>query len=312
MKVVVCIPVHNDWQAAQALLAQLDSVASHLPHEFDVLFVDDASTEPPPASLNAGLTRLARVSALRLRRNLGPQRAIATGLAHLSAYAAHDAVLVMDGDGEDNPEHIPALVGKFLAFKASKVVFAGRTYYAGGLLRRVCYALYRLLYRWLVGRSLPGGSFSLLSRNALERLVASPDLWNHYASAVQRSRVEIDSVPASPGRRLAGSSKMSIPALFAQGFAAISVHAEVAVVRWFLTLVLATVVGYGISWLTCLIPGIGCSGHVVRRVAMLSAVSSVLGLPIVIGILRGRSFHEFIPARDSVAFVVDEYEWPRG
>jgi hypothetical protein len=61
-----------------------------------------------------------------------------------------------------------------------------------------------------------------------------------------------------------------------------------------------------------LIPGIGCSGHVVRRVAMLSAVSSVLALPIVIGILRGRSFHEFIPARDSVAFVVDEYEWPRG
>src|SRR6187551_3465096 len=102
--IVICVPIYNDWQSALILLAQLDAVAASTPHTIDVLFIDDGSSGEVPTSFSSELATLSTVSVLRLRRNLGHQRAIAVGLAYVYDHWAHEAVVVMDGDGEDRPE----------------------------------------------------------------------------------------------------------------------------------------------------------------------------------------------------------------
>ena len=53
---------------------------------------------------------LSRVDVLELRRTLGHQRAISNALAHVHENRTTDAVVVMDEDGEDEPESVPELV----------------------------------------------------------------------------------------------------------------------------------------------------------------------------------------------------------
>ncbi len=81
---IVMIPIFNDWASLAQLLPRLDSVlASHF-LTVDVLVVDDGSTvEPESRSRPGSFAALRRIDVLRLRRNLGHQRAIAVGLAYI-------------------------------------------------------------------------------------------------------------------------------------------------------------------------------------------------------------------------------------
>lgn len=110
MSIAVCIPIYNDWQSALLLLERLDAAAGHLQDDTDVLFVDDGSTEAVPRRIATPPQALRRVQVLRLRRNLGHQRAIAVALTFLYERDACSHVVVMDGDGEDDPVHIAALL----------------------------------------------------------------------------------------------------------------------------------------------------------------------------------------------------------
>jgi hypothetical protein len=63
-------------------------------------------------------------------------------------------------------------------------------------------------------------------RSALIRLMAVPDLWNHYAAAVYRARLPRRLVPLPRGRRLAGTSKMNFVSLLIHGLTAMSVFSD--------------------------------------------------------------------------------------
>ena len=79
-----------------------------------VLIVDDASTEPMPQDWpGQNFSALDSVEVLHLRSNQGHQRAIALGLYHLHEFTDAEAVVVMDGDGEDRPEDLPELLRAF-------------------------------------------------------------------------------------------------------------------------------------------------------------------------------------------------------
>jgi polyisoprenyl-phosphate glycosyltransferase len=83
-EVAIMIPVFNDWASLAQLLPRLDrALASHF-LTVDVLVIDDGSTiEPASGFKNLDFASLRRIDVLRLRRNLGHQRAIAVGLAYI-------------------------------------------------------------------------------------------------------------------------------------------------------------------------------------------------------------------------------------
>jgi len=223
---VILIPSYNDWESLRLLLPQLDQAVQDQPWQVAVLVVDDASSESMPAGWpGLGFTTLDSVEVLHLRSNQGHQRAIALGLYHIHEFTNAAAVLVMDGDGEDRPQDLPELLRVFAAGKG-EVVFAARTKRMESLAFRLFYQAYRLVHLALTGVVVQVGNFCVLPRPALARLIAVPDLWNHYAASVYRARLPRTLVPLPRGRRLAGQSKMNFASLLIHGLSAMSVFSD--------------------------------------------------------------------------------------
>src|ERR1035437_6790865 len=105
LNVVVVMPLRDDWSSAAELIRRLDQAVSSYPCALHVLLVDDGSAQGcNSADFQSDFAVVQTIQTLRLRRNLGHQRAIAIGLAHIDQTVACDAVLVMDADGEDTPD----------------------------------------------------------------------------------------------------------------------------------------------------------------------------------------------------------------
>ena len=186
--IYVLIPLFNDWAVAAELLPRLDA---NLPAGSRILLIDDGSTDRCPEPFPCErLNRIGRVEVVALRRNLGHQRAIALGLSFLDAERPFEAVVVMDGDGEDDPDDALALLDRLKSGDGPKVVFAERTRRSEDFVFRLGYQAYRLVHRVMTGVPVKVGNFSTLNRAAVRRLVVSSVAWNHYAAAVFRSEVE--------------------------------------------------------------------------------------------------------------------------
>jgi hypothetical protein len=102
----------------------------------------------------------------------------------------------------------------------------------------------------LTGVAVRVGNFSVVPRAALGRLMAVPDLWNHYAASVYRARLPRRLVPLPRGRRLAGKSKMNFVSLLIHGLCAMSVFSDQVSARLLTAAVSFAVVAMGLIGLT--------------------------------------------------------------
>jgi glycosyltransferase involved in cell wall biosynthesis len=226
------VPVYNDWDSFAILLRELDRVAANLPIQLSVSAIDDGSTIPPAPDFcdPASLTTLESVEIIHLATNLGHQRAIAVGLCVAVEDADSEAILIMDGDGEDSPDAIAQLLNE-AGQDVDFCVVARRGKRSENLTFKLSVLLYKLLFKLLTGRQIAFGNFSLLSRSYARRLVSVPDLWNNLPVAILRSRLPIKAVQIDRAPRYAGQSKMNFTSLVVHGLSGISVFAEVIFVR---------------------------------------------------------------------------------
>jgi hypothetical protein len=308
---LILIPVFNDWPSVSELLPRLDRALSG-GIGADVLIVDDGSTIDPGDELARGpFHALGRVKLVRLHRNLGHQRAIAVGLAYVKDRLDHDAVVVMDGDGEDDPADVPRLLDRLRAEGGRTIVFAERTRRTESWTFRAFYILYKVMHRILTGRGVKVGNFSAIPRRRLDSLVVVSELWIHYAAAAFQSRQPICTIPTRRGERLHGRSSMNFVSLVVHGLSAIAVSSEVVGVRLLVLavcfgllglagLVAAVIVRLATTWA---IPGwatvtAGLSLLLLVQAIMLSFVLSLV-------ILGTRQGSAHLPLRDYSAFVGD-------
>ena len=310
--IVCCIPVFNDAKSAAILLDKLDAVAGSLPYDFAVVFVDDGSRHDECAALPGPTPHIPAVEVLRLRRNLGHQRAIAIGLSFIAAETDADYVVVMDGDGEDCPSSLPELLAVAVEGSPHAAVFAERLKRHDGAGFMVGYRVFRLLHRLFVGRDVKVGNFSVLPRPVLERVVGISEIWNHYAAGVFHARIPVVPVPIARGRRLAGESKMNLPSLVMHGICALSVWSDVIVSRLFVIVaglmvgvVTALVAVLAIRFFTtAAIPGwaTASAGMLILGGILLGIVSLLLA----VFVLGNRSAANFLPHRDWRDYVLPE------
>jgi polyisoprenyl-phosphate glycosyltransferase len=239
--VVILIPVFNDWESLWSLIPMIDATLAEGGQAARVLVVDDGSTQEPDMNAKWGRFRaIQRVDVLALRRNLGHQRAIAIGLAYVEAHILPEAVVVMDGDGEDDPRDVVRLLERLRLEGGRKIVFAERTRRSETWSFRIFYWLYRQAHHVLTGRGVRVGNFSAIPRRRLVSLVAVAELWNHYAAAAFRSRQPLCLIPTHRAARICGRSSMDFVSLVTHGLSAISVYSDLVGVRvLFLAAVLA-------------------------------------------------------------------------
>ncbi|MDX2054169.1 MAG: glycosyltransferase [Polyangiaceae bacterium] len=301
------MPVYDDWQSAQVLARELLSKLT--PHVGipRVVFVDDGSQEP---FLNpAPGPGEDQVEVLHLRRNVGHQRAIAIGLAHVQATGGYRALVVMDADGEDTVEGALALLQRFDELEGRHTVFGARRRRTENFTFRFSYRAYRVLHALLTGREAREGNFCVLPRHHVDRMAAVSELWNHFAASIFKARLPIDRIFIDRGVRIAGKSKMNFLSLITHGLSAISVFADIVGLRLLIaTFFLALVVGLSLLGviLVRLTTGLAVPGWATAATGLLLILLSQAGLlafVFVFIVLQSRNMASFIPLRDYSFFV---------
>ncbi|MCB1520359.1 MAG: glycosyltransferase family 2 protein [Hyphomicrobiaceae bacterium] len=159
------IPLFNEERGIPHLLERIEPVLAATELDFELIAVDDGSTDATFAAIATAHARNERIKGVALSRNFGKEIAVAAGLRH----ATGDAVIIMDGDLQHPPELIPELIAKWR--EGYDVVFAERTdRNTDGRIRRHLARLYYRAFRSLSGTRLHhnAGDFRLLSRRAVD------------------------------------------------------------------------------------------------------------------------------------------------
>jgi polyisoprenyl-phosphate glycosyltransferase len=162
----IVIPILNEEASLPSLYARLSEAAKAWDTAYEVVLVNDGSTDETLAVMRNLVAEDPRWRVVSLARNFGHQQAISAGLAH----ARGDAVVVMDGDLQDPPEAIGTFLSRWR--EGWQVVYAVRVQRKEGLFKR---ASYRLFYRVLNSLSpfnipLDSGDFCLMDKRVVNVL----------------------------------------------------------------------------------------------------------------------------------------------
>jgi dolichol-phosphate mannosyltransferase len=204
----VVVPCANEEEVLAHTHARLTAVLeSLLDLNFEIVYVDDGSTDTTPQVLRKLQNQDGRVRVVRLSRNFGHQVAITAGMEH----AAGDAVVVSDADLQDPPEVIAEFVkawkqGYDVAYGV-RVAREGETHFKLWTAK----LFYRLLGR-LSDTEIPldSGDFRLLDRKVLDALVAMPEHDRYIRGMVSWLGFSQASVPYHRAAREAGRTKFSL------------------------------------------------------------------------------------------------------
>ena len=156
---VVVTPVFEDSEAATLLFKEL---AAEFAQGVFVVAVDDGSVRQPldiSTVSEAGLSGVV----IKLKRNVGHQRAIAIGINYAAEHLPDNTVVVMDSDGEDLPGTIKSLMQP-LADPDVDIVVAHRKSRVETWRFRAFYLAYKWFFKLLSGRKISFGNFMALNR----------------------------------------------------------------------------------------------------------------------------------------------------
>lgn len=106
MTISVVIPLYNEEENVQALHSRLKTVLEALGTDYEVLFIDDGSSDNTLKLLQEIQVGDSHVIVLSLRRNFGQTAAFAAGFD----YSRGDIIITMDGDLQNDPNDIPKLI----------------------------------------------------------------------------------------------------------------------------------------------------------------------------------------------------------
>jgi glycosyltransferase involved in cell wall biosynthesis len=224
---VVVTPVYEDLEAANRLFCEL---AALFGDKVYIIAVDDGSIHQPVDVAGISIAGLDGV-VIRLKRNVGHQRAIAVGLGYVADHLPiTERVVVMDSDGEDAPSSIVELIAP-LDSDDVDVAVATRKNRVETSTFLAFYAVYKWLFKLFTGRSIAFGNFMAFKPKALRRIVSMQELGIHVAACVLSSKLRIAQCLLDRGARYAGESKMNFSGLALHGFRGLMVFAENVLVR---------------------------------------------------------------------------------
>lgn len=208
--VTIVIPVLNEREGLRALFERIEQTVKDTAVDWEIVAVDDGSTDGTREAIAAELKRFARWRLIFLSRNFGQQPAYRAGIDHASG----DAVIFLDADLQDPPELIPRFLEKWR--EGFKVVTACRTSREERGLRRLFFEAFHKLFHRMTGKVMPAnsGMFSLVDRVVVDRLVAARET-NLFLPALKcwygfpQTTIEY-----ARSERAVGEPKQSFPKLF--------------------------------------------------------------------------------------------------
>lgn len=200
----IVIPVYNEDEIIHSFHNQLREVLDHLKETLEILYIDDGSTDDTAKILNRLSEEDDRVKLFTLSRNFGHQAALTCGLDH----AKGDAVIIMDGDGQNPPELIPEMLELFQS--GYDIVIGQRqdNHTESKLKRTTSRFFYHLINRIGSLDITPhAADFRLLSRQVVDSLKSMPEYHRFLRGMISWVGFRSIIIPFTPKHRIGGKSK---------------------------------------------------------------------------------------------------------
>ena len=220
-KIIVLIPVFNDWESLKKLLNEInENIKSFSEINFECLIVNDASTIQPSKLKKP--SNFLSIELLNMKKNRGHARCNAFGIRYIFQNKEFDNLIIMDGDGEDRPVEIKSLVEKIKENPNVSVV-AKRVKRSEGLFFQSLYQLHKLITFIFTGQNVNFGNYSILTKSDVEKLHSKASLWSSYSGSVKKNLKTLNEINSIRGLRYFGPSQMSLLKLVIHSLSIIAV-----------------------------------------------------------------------------------------
>jgi glycosyltransferase involved in cell wall biosynthesis len=203
----IVAPFYNEAEAVARFYSAIEPVISSIPDcNFEVICVDDGSSDLTLTELMTVISRDGRFHIIELTRNFGKEAALTAGIDA----AQGDAVIPIDGDLQDPPELIPTLIDEWR--KGAEVVLAQRTdRRCDGLMKRKTAELFYYVHNRLSSVNIPAnvGDFRLMDRVVVDALKTLPERQRFMKGLFAWVGFRTVSVEYTRHPRAAGTTKFS-------------------------------------------------------------------------------------------------------
>jgi len=207
LQISIVVPFYNEEDNIEELYNQLTRVLRGLGLSYELIFIDDGSTDRSPNILQKVFEADETVKVIRLRKNFGQTAALQAGFDH----AKGEIIISMDGDLQHDPEDIP----KLLAPMAEGFDIA-----SGWRKDRKDHFLLRRFPSWVANRIMRllsgvkihdfGTTFKAYRRDVLEGIRLYGELHRFIPALISRTGVKITEVPIKNVVRQKGKSKYGL------------------------------------------------------------------------------------------------------
>ena len=221
IKIIILIPVFNDWQSLEKLLIEINHNIEKINNiVFDCIIVNDASTIDQtdfkkPSNFNS-------LRILNMKNNQGHARCNAFGLRYVTKNEKFNYLILMDGDGEDRPVEIQSLLNVILK-DPNKSVVAKRVKRSEGQFFQLLYKIHKIITFLFTGKKINFGNYSCLTEKDVKKLSDKASLWSSFSGSVKKNLKDLNEINSIRGLRYFGPSKMSILKLLIHSFSIIAV-----------------------------------------------------------------------------------------
>ena len=205
MSILVIVPAHNEAENLPHVLPHLKKVIP----EADVLVVDDHSSDE-----TAAIARSLGAHVVRLSNNLGYGGAVQTGFRYGSDFG-YDYAVMMDADGQHDPESVPALLAPVLAGDCDVALgsrFKGEMTYHTSFVRKMGMKMFAAITHVLTGQEITDATsgFQAMNRDVM-RFFAEENYPSDYPDAdtlimLHFAGFRVQEVPVVMHDRIAGES----------------------------------------------------------------------------------------------------------
>lgn len=205
----VIVPVYNEAENVTPLLQELIAVGETLDKPFEIIFVDDGSTDQTVNILKKYVPTYAGVLKLvELRRNYGQTAAIAAGFAQ----ATGDIFVTLDGDLQNDPQDIPFIIHHLLASNCDMVA-GWRQHRQDALFsRKIPSSVANLVIGWLTGIRFRdyGCSLKAYRRDLAREIPLYGELHRFIPVLASMEGARIEEIPVHHRPRRYGKSKYNL------------------------------------------------------------------------------------------------------
>ena len=201
----IVIPLFNEEGNLDVLYDQVSTVADSMVYQWEIVFVDDGSSDASLEWLKEMSRRDQRVRFLSLSRNFGHQAALFAGMKHSNG----DAVITMDADLQHPPGLIKEMVEKWE--EGYDVVFTVKSNHQLGFLKGLQMRLFYWILSKISGLKLSFGQsdFRLLDRRALDAVLEINEYRKFLRGTVEWIGYKQTGIKYDVAKRHSGSSKFS-------------------------------------------------------------------------------------------------------